>query len=117
MSLSVGGWGCCVSECQWPTPSQILVQAEDRAHRIGQKRCVTVHYLVARGTVDDFIWSANHAQGGGVGWGEKERFTLSPITLDPTPQAPDPAQAGGAEPSWTGQGRLLLCRQHCDAGP
>ena len=56
MYLSVGGWDCRVSELQWSLSPQILVQAEDRAHRIGQKRCVSVHYLVARGTVDDFIW-------------------------------------------------------------
>lgn len=34
----------------------ILVQAEDRAHRIGQQDSVTVQYLVAKGTVDDHIW-------------------------------------------------------------
>jgi SWI/SNF-related matrix-associated actin-dependent regulator 1 of chromatin subfamily A len=34
----------------------ILVQAEDRAHRIGQTDCVTVQYLLARGTTDDRIW-------------------------------------------------------------
>lgn len=34
----------------------VLVQAEDRAHRIGQCDSVNVHYLIARGTTDDSIW-------------------------------------------------------------
>lgn len=34
----------------------VLLQAEDRAHRIGQKDCVTVHYLLARETLDSSIW-------------------------------------------------------------
>uniref|UniRef100_A0A914VXK7 SWI/SNF-related matrix-associated actin-dependent regulator of chromatin subfamily A-like protein 1 n=1 Tax=Plectus sambesii TaxID=2011161 RepID=A0A914VXK7_9BILA len=33
-----------------------LVQAEDRAHRVGQKDSVLVQYIVARGTADDHIW-------------------------------------------------------------
>lgn len=32
------------------------MQAEDRAHRIGQQDSVVVHYLVARNTADDHIW-------------------------------------------------------------
>lgn len=34
----------------------MLVQAECRAHRMGQAKTVRVKYLLARGTVDDFIW-------------------------------------------------------------
>jgi len=34
----------------------VLVQAEDRAHRIGQVDSVNVHYLLAKGTTDDKIW-------------------------------------------------------------
>ncbi|VDP82769.1 unnamed protein product [Echinostoma caproni] len=33
-----------------------LVQAEDRAYRIGQQDSVVVRYLIAEGTVDDYIW-------------------------------------------------------------
>jgi SWI/SNF-related matrix-associated actin-dependent regulator 1 of chromatin subfamily A len=34
----------------------ILIQAEDRAHRIGQEEKVVVEYLLAKGTIDDVIW-------------------------------------------------------------
>ena len=32
------------------------MQAEDRAHRIGQKDSVSIHYLLAKGTLDDKMW-------------------------------------------------------------
>ncbi|VDP02766.1 unnamed protein product [Soboliphyme baturini] len=34
-----------------------LLQAEDRAHRVGQQSSVSVVYLVAKGTADDFLWT------------------------------------------------------------
>ncbi|KAL4442762.1 hypothetical protein ABPG77_006756 [Micractinium sp. CCAP 211/92] len=42
------------AELYWNPGS--LVQAEDRAHRMGQRQALEVHYLVAPGTADDAIW-------------------------------------------------------------
>jgi SWI/SNF-related matrix-associated actin-dependent regulator 1 of chromatin subfamily A len=39
------------AELYW-TPG-LLIQAEDRCHRIGQKEDVTVNYFVAHNTLDD----------------------------------------------------------------
>ena len=35
---------------------QVLCQAEDRVHRIGQHSSVVVQYLIAKNTADDFLW-------------------------------------------------------------
>lgn len=43
-----------IAEMAW-SPG-IMVQAEDRVHRIGQTKSVNVHYLFAPGTLDEYIW-------------------------------------------------------------
>ncbi|QDZ21750.1 P-loop-containing nucleoside triphosphate hydrolase [Chloropicon primus] len=44
-----------------------LVQAEDRAHRIGQASSVNVHYLHMKGSIDDIIWAALKNKLGNIG--------------------------------------------------
>lgn len=43
--------------CELYYTHSIMIQCEDRCHRIGQKSdCVNVHYLYCRGTADDFLY-------------------------------------------------------------
>ena len=44
------------TEYSW-TPGEI-VQAEDRAHRIGQAQSVNVHYLHVKRSIDDVMWQS-----------------------------------------------------------
>ena len=63
ISITAGGTGVTLNaaskvifaELYW-TPS-LLLQAEDRAHRIGQQNHVSVYYLIAQNTFDQVLWS------------------------------------------------------------
>ncbi|XP_033126566.1 DNA annealing helicase and endonuclease ZRANB3-like [Anneissia japonica] len=44
------------AELHW-TPG-VLEQCEDRAHRIGQVNSIHIHYLIAKGSIDEWMWTA-----------------------------------------------------------
>jgi SWI/SNF-related matrix-associated actin-dependent regulator 1 of chromatin subfamily A len=65
LSITAAGTGLTLTAAQtvvfaelhW-TPG-VLLQAEDRVHRIGQNgSSVNIHYLIAQGTCDDLIWDS-----------------------------------------------------------
>eukprot|EP00963_Diacronema_lutheri_P001794 scaffold116_cov334-Pavlova_lutheri.AAC.14 len=63
ISMKAGGTGLdfhaanIVIFAELPLDPATLFQAEDRAHRRGQKKSVNVYFLCAKGTADEEIWS------------------------------------------------------------
>lgn len=90
ISLKAGGVGLNLTGADyvvhmdpWWNPA-VEDQASDRAHRIGQKRPVTVYRLVARGTIEERIVRLHHqkrALADGLLQGTGESATLSPQML------------------------------------
>lgn len=79
-----------------------MSQAEGRAHRIGQRECVIIQYLIAKGTVDDILWpmlqaKANFLQNAGL----DQNFSLSQAELvhqpSDEPSTSDDKQQGTLE--------------------
>ncbi|KAH3761372.1 chromatin remodeling factor18 [Pelomyxa schiedti] len=62
LGITAAGTGLTLSKAQVVVFAELywnpgsLMQAEDRAHRIGQTNSVLVQYLLCHSTLDDFIW-------------------------------------------------------------
>lgn len=70
----------------------VLLQAEDRAHRIGQNDAVNVHYLLARDTADDNIWPMilrKLTLLEAVGLGRNDFYTINKQEHDPAQRTLD----------------------------
>lgn len=99
LSITAAGVGINLSkadvvifaELYW-NPGQ-LIQAEDRAHRIGVQSKVDVYYLLADGTIDDVIWPLVNSKLAVVGKSlngaidtsllHVDKMILDPMHLDP----------------------------------
>lgn len=109
LSISAAGVGLTLTgasivifaELSW-TPG-LVIQAEDRAHRIGQASAVNVYFLLLRGSADDIIWatlqSKLEAVGGALDGRRAVLGVAAPAVLPGTGQATLPgmlARGGGS---------------------
>ncbi|CAM0906944.1 unnamed protein product [Alopecurus aequalis] len=94
LSIKAGGVGLTLTaastvifaELSW-TPGDII-QAEDRAHRIGQVSSVNIYYLLANETVDDIIWDVVQGKLENLGQmldGEEKMLAISQSETRPSP--------------------------------
>ncbi|XBI99673.1 hypothetical protein VPH35_019717 [Triticum aestivum] len=94
LSIKAGGVGLTLTaastvifaELSW-TPGDII-QAEDRAHRIGQVSSVNIYYLLANDTVDDIIWDVVQGKLENLGQmldGQEKTLNVSQIETRPSP--------------------------------
>uniref|UniRef100_A0A0D9X1X8 Helicase C-terminal domain-containing protein n=1 Tax=Leersia perrieri TaxID=77586 RepID=A0A0D9X1X8_9ORYZ len=94
LSIKAGGVGLTLTaastvifaELSW-TPGD-LIQAEDRAHRIGQVSSVNIYYLLANDTVDDIIWDVVQGKLENLGQmldGQEKTLDVSQSETRPSP--------------------------------
>uniref|UniRef100_A0A0A9D1M8 Helicase C-terminal domain-containing protein n=1 Tax=Arundo donax TaxID=35708 RepID=A0A0A9D1M8_ARUDO len=94
LSIKAGGFGLILTaastvffaELSW-TPGDVI-QAEDRAHRIGQVSSVNVYYLLAHDTIDDMIWGSIQGKLENLGQmldGHEKTLDVSHIDSRPSP--------------------------------
>uniref|UniRef100_A0A0E0EEY1 Helicase ATP-binding domain-containing protein n=1 Tax=Oryza meridionalis TaxID=40149 RepID=A0A0E0EEY1_9ORYZ len=94
LSIKAGGVGLTLTaastvifaELSW-TPGD-LIQAEDRAHRIGQVSSVNIYYLLANDTVDDIIWDVVQGKLENLGQmldGQEKTLDVSQSDTRPSP--------------------------------
>uniref|UniRef100_A0A453AZ90 SWI/SNF-related matrix-associated actin-dependent regulator of chromatin subfamily A-like protein 1 n=1 Tax=Aegilops tauschii subsp. strangulata TaxID=200361 RepID=A0A453AZ90_AEGTS len=94
LSIKAGGVGLTLTaastvifaELSW-TPGDII-QAEDRAHRIGQVSSVNIYYLLANDTVDDIIWDVVQGKLENLGQmldGQEKTLNVSQSETRPSP--------------------------------
>ncbi|KAL1561377.1 DNA helicase [Salvia divinorum] len=114
LSIKAGGIGLTLTaastvifaELSW-TPGDII-QAEDRAHRIGQVSSVNVQYLLANDTVDDIIWDVIQHKLENLGQmldGQENslevsvnRHGYSPLKASGSQPGSSPLKASGSQP-------------------
>ncbi|KAI3459786.1 hypothetical protein Pfo_016449 [Paulownia fortunei] len=94
LSIKAGGVGLTLTaastvifaELSW-TPGD-MIQAEDRAHRIGQVSSVNIYYLLANDTVDDIIWDVIQSKLENLGQMLDGRETSLVVSVDQSGSSP-----------------------------
>ncbi len=114
ISLKAGGTGLNLTAADnvihldpWWNPA-VEDQASDRAHRIGQRRPVTVHRLVAQGTIEEEITALHHtkrALADSVLAGTDTAARLSPRELVELLRGESPPPTGGLRHDGGGERR------------
>lgn len=129
ISLKAGGTGLNLTAADyvvhldpWWNPA-VEDQASDRAHRIGQRRPVTVYRLLSQGTIEEAIVTL-HARKrelvAGVLGGMDAAARLSPEDLMALVRSGPPEGTAGDSPSGSSEeaaGALEVESEACEAGP